>query len=316
MSKILKKEIFGDCVYRMVIEASKIAKVRKAGQFIALRIDENGERFPLTICDGDPVKGTLTIVFQAVGKSTMQLGKMKVGDTIKDVVGPLGKATHIEKYGTVVCIGGGIGIAPVYPIAQAMKQAGNKVISIIGARSKNLLILEDEMRKASDELIVCTDDGSYCKKGFTSDMLNEVIKRAPLEVKEKDVVDSSKVTSSLLTGRGDKINLVVTIGPVPMMKVIAGITKTHNLKTFVSLNPIMLDATGMCGVCRVTVGGKTRFACVDGPEFDGHLVDFDELQKRLRTYLKEEKVAVSRYTSGQHSPSCIDLAMAEQKQVK
>jgi ferredoxin--NADP+ reductase len=296
MFKILKKDVFGDGVYpavggvyRMVIDAPKIARVRRAGQFVVLRIDEKCERFPLTICDADPVSGTLTLVFQAVGKSTMQLGKMEPGDKIHDVVGPLGKATHIEKYGTVVCIGGGIGIAPVYPIAQAMKSAGNKVISIIGARSKNLLILESEMRNVSDELLISTDDGSYCRKGFTSDLLNEVIKR------------------------GEKIYLVVAIGPVPMMKVLCNITKSHGIKTFVSLNPIMLDATGMCGVCRVTVGGKTQFACVDGPEFDGHQVDFDELQKRLRTYLKEEKVAVEKF---QHNPSCIDLAIKAQEQGK
>jgi len=289
MFTILKKNIFGDCVYRIVIEAPKIARVRRAGQFVVLRIDEKGERFPLTICDADPIKGTLTLVFQAVGKSTMQLSKMGPGDKIHDVVGPLGKATHIEKYGTVLCIGGGIGIAPVYPIAQAMKSAGNKVISIIGARSKNLLILESEMQKVSDELLISTDDGSYCRKGFTSDLLNEVIKR------------------------GEKIDLVVAIGPVPMMKVLCNITKSHNLKTFVSLNPIMLDATGMCGVCRVTVGGKTQFACVDGPEFDGHQVDFDELQKRLRTYTAQEKTAVEEF---KHSPSCVDLAIAAQQQIK
>jgi len=289
MFKILKKDIFGDCVYQLVIDAPKIARVRRAGQFVVLRIDEKGERFPLTVCDADPVKGTLTLVFQAVGKSTLQLGKMEPGNEIHDVVGPLGKATHIEKYGTVLCIGGGIGIAPVYPIAQAMKSAGNKVISIIGARSKNLLILESEMRNVSDELLISTDDGSYCRKGFTSDLLNEVIKR------------------------GAKIDLVVAIGPVPMMKVLCNITKTHGLKTFVSLNPIMLDATGMCGVCRVTVGGKTQFACVDGPEFDGHQVDFDELQKRLRTYTTQEKTAVEKF---KHSPSCIDLAIGTQQQVR
>jgi ferredoxin/flavodoxin---NADP+ reductase len=289
MFKILKKELFGDCVYRIVIDAPKISCVRRAGQFVVLRLDEKGERIPLTICDADPVKGTLTLIFQAVGKSTMQLGKMEPGDVIHDILGPLGKATHIEKYGTVLCIGGGIGIAPVYPIAQAMKSAGNKVISIIGARSKNLLILEPEMRKVSDELLISTDDGSYCRKGFTSDLLNEVIKR------------------------GEKIDLVVAIGPVPMMKVLCNITKSHNIRTMVSLNPLMLDATGMCGVCRVTVAGKTQFACVDGPEFDGHQVDFDELQKRLRTYLKEEKYAIDKF---QHSPSCIDLAIEAQKQIR
>ncbi|MFH1226425.1 MAG: sulfide/dihydroorotate dehydrogenase-like FAD/NAD-binding protein [Planctomycetota bacterium] len=289
MFKILSREQFSDCVYRLVVDAPRIARTRKAGQFIALRVDEEGERIPLTICDADPVAGTVSIVFQAVGKSTMKLARLNKGEHIMDFVGPLGRATHIEKFGTVVCIGGGIGIAPVHPIAQAMRQSGNKVISIIGARSKNLLILENEMRIASDELIVGTDDGSYGKKGFTSDMLKEVI------------------------ARGQKIDLVVAIGPVPMMKAICNVTKEHNLKTFVSLNPIMLDATGMCGVCRVTVGGKTRFACVDGPEFDGHQVDFDELTKRLKTYVNDEKVALERYM---HKPSCVDLAIEAQKQAK
>ncbi len=289
MFKIVSKEQFSDCVYRMAVDAPRIARTRKAGQFIALRVDEEGERIPLTICDADPAKGTVTIVFQAVGRSTMKLARLNEGEHIMDFVGPLGKATHIEKFGTVVCIGGGIGIAPVHPIAQAMRQAGNKVISLIGARSKNLLILEDEMRQASDELIVGTDDGSYGKKGFTSDFLKEVIQR------------------------GEKIDLVVAVGPVPMMKVICNVTREHKLKTMVSLNPIMLDATGMCGVCRVTVGGKTQFACVDGPEFDGHQVDFDELTKRLRTYVNDEKLAVERYL---HKPTCVDLAIEAQKQVR
>lgn len=289
MFQILAKETLSDCVYKMVIDAPGIARARKAGQFVVLRIDDNGERIPLTICDADAVKGTVTIVFQAVGKSTMQLGQMQAGQKIHDLVGPLGKATHIEPYGTVACVGGGIGIAPVYPIAQAMKSAGNKVISLIGARSKNLLILEKEMARVSDELLVATDDGSYSIKGFTSDLLKQVI------------------------DRGVKINLVVAIGPVPMMRVLANLTKSYGIRTMVSLNPIMLDATGMCGVCRVTVGGKTQFACVDGPEFDGHQVDFDELQKRLRTYTDQEKTALEKF---QHSPSCIDLALAAQKQTK
>ena len=289
MFKILSKEEFSDGVYRMLIDAPRIARTRKPGQFVVLRLNEQGERIPLTICDADPVKGSLTLVFQAVGKSTMQLGKMQIGEGIKDIVGPLGRATHIEKYGTVICLGGGIGIAPIYPITQAMKQTGNKVISIIGARSKNLLILEDEMRTVSDELLVTTDDGSYVRKGFTSDVLKEVI------------------------NRNEKIDLVLAIGPVPMMRVISDVTRPYQIKTMVSLNPIMLDATGMCGCCRVTVGGKTQFACVDGPEFDGHLVDFDELQKRLRTYLKEEKEAVDKF---KHSPSCVDLAIDAQKQAR
>jgi len=297
MYKVLAREQIASCVYKIVVSAPLIARARQPGQFVALRIDEQGERFPLTICDADPTKGTLTLVFQAVGKSTFHLAALHVGDTIQDVVGPLGKPTHIEKFGTVVCIGGGIGVAPVYPIAQGMKKASNKVISIIGARTKDLLILENEMRAVSDELIVGTDDGSYAKKGFTSDLLKEVINRGEKTCGE----------------RSESIDLVVAIGPVPMMRVICNVTKEHNLKTIVSLNPIMLDATGMCGVCRVTVGGKTQFACVDGPEFDGHLVDFDELTKRLRTYLTEEKKVLEHYRA---SPRCTDLAKETLKQMK
>jgi len=224
-----------------------------------------------------------------MGKSTFQLSGLQPGDFISDVVGPLGQPTHIEKFGTVICLGGGIGVAPIYPITQGMRKAGNRVISIIGARTKDLLILEKEMKAASDELIVGTDDGSYGKKGFTSDLLREVIKR------------------------GEKIALVIAIGPVPMMKVICNVTKEYNLKTVVSLNPLMLDATGMCGVCRVTIGGETKFACVDGPEFDGHLVDFDELTKRLKTYLTEERKALEHYRG---SPKCTDLAKEALKQIK
>lgn len=289
MYKIIAREQLASCVYKIEVEAPLIARARKPGQFIALRMDEQGERFPLTICDANPQKGTLTLVFQAVGKSSFQLSGLQAGDSLQDLVGPLGKPTHIEKFGTVVCVGGGIGVAPVHPIAQGMRQAGNKVISIIGARTKDLLILEKEMHIVSDELIVGTDDGSYGKKGFTSDLLREVIKR------------------------GDRIDLVVAIGPVPMMKVVCNVTKEYNLKTVVSLNPIMLDATGMCGVCRVTVGGKTQFACVDGPEFDGHQVDYDELTKRLRTYLNEEKRAVEHYRG---SPRCTDLAREALNQIR
>lgn len=271
MYKIITREELAASVYRLKIDAPRIARARKPGQFVTLRIHEKGERFPLTIYDADPKQGTLTLVFQALGKSTTHLGDLKAGDSIKDVVGPLGRPTHIEKFGTVVCVGGGIGIAPVYPIVQGMKQAGNKVISIIGGRNKDLLILEEEMKQASSELRVCTDDGSYCTRGFTSDILKGLI------------------------AEGVKIDLVVAIGPVPMMKVICGVTKEHNIKTMVSLNPIMVDASGMCGVCRVTVGKETKFACVDGPEFDGHLVDFDELTKRLKTYLVQEKISLEHY---------------------
>lgn len=272
MHRIIEHQVLGPSIYRIAVEAPEIARVRKAGQFVVLRIDEKGERIPLTICDADSAKGTLTLVFQTVGKSTYHLARLKVGATIQDIAGPLGHPTEIREYGTVVCIGGGIGIAPIYPIARAMKSAGNRVLSIIGARSKDLLILEDAMRKTSDELKICTDDGTYIRKGFTSDLLKE-----------------------LLTG-GTKIDLVVAIGPVPMMKVIAEITREHKIKTIVSLNPIMVDGTGMCGCCRVSVGGATKFACVDGPEFDGHKVDFKELMHRLKIYLPQEKTALDRFT--------------------
>lgn len=279
MFKILSKEKLASIIYRLEIAAPQIAQSRQPGQFVVLRIDETGERFPLTICDADPDKGSITLVFQVIGKSTYHLSLLNPGDYILDILGPLGRPTHLKKYGTVICIGGGIGVAPVYPIAKGMKKVGNKVISIIGARTKELLILEDEMSQVSDKLFITTDDGSYGRKGFTSDVLKEIIA-------SKTKFDGTSY---------DSIDLVVAIGPVPMMKVISDITKAHNLKTIVSLNPIMLDATGMCGCCRVTVGGKRRFACVDGPEFDGHEVDFDELAKRLQTYLPQEKVSLERY---------------------
>lgn len=258
----------------MALAGPEIAKKRKAGQFVVIRIDEHGERIPLTIADADPQKGTVTIVFQIVGKSTRHLADLEVGQKVLDLVGPLGKPTHIEKVGTVVCVGGGIGIAPVYPITQAMKAAGNHVISIIGARSKDILIMEDEMRAVSDEFIVTTDDGSYGFHGFVSQALEN---------------------NYLL--KGAKIDLVVAIGPVPMMKSVCDVTKKYNVPTVVSLNSIMVDATGMCGACRVSVGGKTRFVCVDGPEFDGHQVNFDELKDRLGIYVNEERESVDHYCS-------------------
>jgi ferredoxin/flavodoxin---NADP+ reductase len=280
MPEILEHSLLGPTIYRIVVVAPEVAARRRAGQFVILKIDEKGERIPLTICDADPDRGTLTLIFQAVGKSTQYLASMKVGDIIQDIAGPLGHPTEVKQYGTVVCIGGGIGIAPVYPIAKAMKSAGNRVISIIGARSKDLLILEDEMRKASDELKICTDDGSYIRQGFTSDILKELI------------------TQSV------RIDLVVAIGPVPMMKVIADVTRGPNIKTIVSLNPIMVDGTGMCGCCRVSVGSKTKFACVDGPEFDAHLVDFSELMQRLRIYCPQEKDAVERFHNASTTCQC------------
>jgi ferredoxin--NADP+ reductase len=253
------------------IEAPRIARKRKAGQFLIVRRGELSERIPLTIVDSDPADGTVTIIFQAVGKSTAEIASLKAGDSLLDVVGPLGLATHVENLGTVVGIGGGIGTAPLLPIATAFKQAGNRLVSIVGARTKDLIILEDEMRAISDQITVTTDDGSYAKKGFVTTALQELI------------------------DAGTKIDLCVAIGPVPMMRAVAEVTRPHKIKTVVSLNPIMVDATGMCGACRVTVGGKTKFVCVDGPEFDGHEVDFKELVMRNRAYLREEKEAMDRY---------------------
>ncbi|MDA8120991.1 MAG: sulfide/dihydroorotate dehydrogenase-like FAD/NAD-binding protein [Deltaproteobacteria bacterium] len=264
------REIAKDVFYQK-IRAHRVARKRKAGQFLIFRFGETGERIPLTIVDSDPKEGTVTIIFQVVGKSTAELAKAKVGDVILDVVGPLGLPTHIENFGTVVGIGGGIGAAPLLPIATAIKGAGNKLLSIVGARTKDLLILEDEMRAISDRIVVTTDDGSYAKKGFVTTALQEMI------------------------DAGTKIDLCIAIGPVPMMRAVGEVTRPHGIKTVVSLNPIMVDATGMCGACRVTVGGKTKFVCVDGPEFDGHEVDFKELVMRNRAYLREEKEAMDRY---------------------
>jgi len=266
MNKIIKKTQLSDDVFQMEIEAPLIAEERKAGQFIILLINqENGERIPLTIAGADEEKGTITIIFQAVGDSTKELGKKNEGDYIDSLLGPLGKATHIAKYDKpIVCVGGGIGVAPLRPIVEAFKKAGNEVISIIGARNKDLLILEDEIRNFSDEVIICTDDGSYGRKDLVTAPLKEICEsRDPAEV--------------------------VAIGPPVMMKFCALTTKPFAVKTTVSLNTIMIDGTGMCGGCRVTVGDETKFVCVDGPEFDGHLVDFDNMINRLNTYKEQEE---------------------------
>jgi ferredoxin--NADP+ reductase len=265
MNRILEKFELTEGVAQLVVDAPRIARKRKAGQFVVVKIHEQGERIPLTIADADTEKGTITLIFQVVGKSTDEMSKLPVGYEIMDLVGPLGKPTHIEKFGTVLCVGGGIGVAPVHPIACAMKEAGNHVIGIIGARTKDLLIMEDMMEKATNELLISTDDGSYGYHGFVTGVLEQV------------------------HARGNPIDLVVAIGPVPMMSNLCKLTKELNLKTLVSLNPIMVDGTGMCGACRVTVGGKTQFVCVDGPEFDGHEVDFVELTKRQRAYLPQER---------------------------
>ena len=271
MNKILGKENLTEGVNRFEIEAPLIARKREPGQFAIIRIDETGERIPLTIADVNKEKGTITLIVQVVGKTTEHLGALNEGDTLLDVVGPLGQPTHIEKFGTVTAIGGGVGHAVCYPIARAMKDAGNYLISIIGARTKELIILKKETEEFSDELYITTDDGSYGKKGFVTDQLKE-----------------------LLDG-GKKVDLVLASGPAVMMKFVSRMTEEYGIKTIVSLNSIMVDGTGMCGVCRVEVGGKTKFACVDGPEFDGHKVNYDLLIKRLATYKKEEKLAYDRY---------------------
>ncbi|MDZ4163752.1 MAG: sulfide/dihydroorotate dehydrogenase-like FAD/NAD-binding protein [Smithellaceae bacterium] len=268
MYKVLEKTFLQEIIVQMIIEAPEIARKRKAGQFVVLMIDEKGERIPLTIVDSDSAKGTITIIYQIVGKTTAQLAKLDRGDFILHVLGPLGHPTEIMNFGTAVCVGGGVGIGVAYPIAAALKQAGNRVISIIGARTKDILILEEDLKKVSDKLLVATDDGSYGFHGFVSAVLQKLI-------------DS-----------GEKIDIVYAIGPVPMMRVLAELTRPYGIKTVVSLNPIMVDATGMCGACRVSVGGKTRFGCVDGPEFDGHEVDFPLLISRLRMYGNEEKQAM------------------------
>ena len=258
-------------IFEMVIKTPLIAKKAYAGNFVLVRVNETGERIPLTIADSDLTSGTITIIVQGVGKTTKKMNVLNAGDQINDVVGPLGTPSHIEKFGTAVSIGGGVGTAIAYPTAVALKQAGNHVITINGARTKDLVILEDEMKKVSDESYITTDDGSYGFHGFVTDMLQKLI-------------DDKK-----------EINFVLAIGPIPMMQAVADLTKPYGIKTVVSLNPIMVDGTGMCGGCRVTVGGETKFACVDGPEFDGHLVDYDELSLRLQAYAEDEKACYEDY---------------------
>lgn len=270
-----KREMAEKTVCHFKVEAPRIARKAKPGQFVMLRVNETGERIPLTMAGTDPAAGTIDLIFQVVGKSTALMRTLTIGDSFTDVIGPLGKPTHVENIGTVVCVGGGTGVAVMYPITKAYKETGNHVIAIIGARNKDLLILEDEMRAASHDLRVTTDDGSYGHHGFVTDVLRKI-----------------------LDDRKD-VKMVVGIGPVPMMKFLCKLTKEYNVKTMVSLNSIMVDATGMCGACRVSVGGKTKFCCVDGPEFDGHEVDYDELIKRQRAYLKEEKVSMENFTAGQ-----------------
>ncbi len=272
MHKVVwKREMAQGTVCHLKVDAPRIAKRAKPGQFVVLRANETGERIPLTMGGTDPSTGIIDLIFQVVGKTTALLRTFNVGDAITDIIGPLGKPTHVENLGKVICVGGGTGVAVMYPITKAYKEAGNHVIAIIGSRTKDLLILEEEMRAASHDLRVTTDDGSYGHHGFVTDVLRKILDE------QKDV------------------KLVVGIGPVPMMKFLCKLTKEYAVKTMVSLNPIMVDATGMCGACRVTVGGRTRFCCVAGPEFDGHEVDYDELVKRQRAYLTEEKTSMDQF---------------------
>ncbi len=254
------------------ITAPRVAKRQKPGQFVIVRVDENGERIPLTIAESDPQAGTVTIIVQGIGKTTKQLNALQAGQIVADLAGPLGKPSEIEKFGTAVVIGGGVGTAIAYPTAKALKQAGNRVVCIIGGRNQQLVILEKEIREFADEVIVTTDDGSYGEKGLVIDPLKRMI------------------------AAGQAPNYVLAIGPIPMMRAVANTTREHNIKTMVSLNPVMVDGTGMCGGCRVSVGGQNMFACVDGPEFDAHQVDFDILTKRNAMYRDIERAALERHT--------------------
>lgn len=272
--KITNKKQLSENVFQMDVEAPLVAKARKAGQFVIVSVDvDSGERIPLTIAGADVEKGTIRLIYQRVGKATAQMAELQEGDSMGYVAGPLGQPTHIDKFGTVVCVGGGIGNAPLLPIATALKEAGNKIISILGARTKELIILEDDFRAISDEVIVVTDDGSYGRKALVTEPLKEVC------------------------GRADKPDLAVVIGPTIMMKFCCDVTKQFEVATQVSLNTIMVDGTGMCGGCRVEVGGKTKFVCVDGPEFDGHLVNFDAMMKRMSAYRTLEQKAYDEFKS-------------------
>lgn len=267
MFKILSKRVIGPEMFEMVVFAPNVARRVEPGQFIMVRVNERGERIPLSIGDFDRQSQTITIVFQRVGKSSYMLSMLNEGDNILDVVGPLGNPTEVENFGTVVCVGGGIGIAPIYPIAMKLKNSGNRVISIIGYRSKEHVFWEDRLREASHELLVATNDGSYGEKGFVTDVLKKLL--------DNDV----------------RIDRIITIGPPIMMKAVADMTRPYSIKTIASLNSIMVCGLGMCGACRVTVGGKTKFTCADGPDFDAHLVDFDEFMKRLNVYREEERLS-------------------------
>ncbi len=271
MNKIVSKEFLSEKVVKLVIEAPLIAKKRKAGHFVIIKIGQEGERIPLTISSADTTNGTITLIIQTVGVTSYKVAKLEAGDYITDLVGPLGQPTDIEKFGTVLCAGGGVGIAPLLPIVQALKLKGNKVLTVLAARNKDLIILEKEIKESSDEVVIMTDDGSYGTKGLVTNGMEEIINR-------------------------EKIDLAITIGPAIMMKFTSLLTKKYNIPTLASLNSIMVDGTGMCGACRVTVGGKTKFVCVDGPEFHAHEIDFDELLMRLNGYKEEEIQAMNNYT--------------------
>jgi len=277
--EILAKEAVGPKLTRYVVRAPRIARARQCGQFVMVRIDEQSERIPLTVADTDPQAGSITLIVQTVGKTTLRMSELQVGQAIQDVAGPLGHPSHIENFGTVAVVGGGLGTAVIYPQAVALKQAGNKIISIIGARTKELIILEDFLAQTSDRVIVTTDDGSYGRKGLVTHAL-------------QDLIDD----------KSNPIHAVYCAGPVIMMKFVAEVTRSYKIPTIVSLNPIMVDGTGMCGGCRVTVGGQVKFACVDGPEFDGHLVDYNELMDRLSTYKQHESAVLNQYH--QHTCRC------------
>lgn len=279
MFRIIDKKELAKEITQFTIEAALIAKKSKAGQFVVVIAGQEGERIPLTLAGWDADKGTINLIFQKVGYTTKKLGNFKVGDTLAHILGPLGHSTEIKKFGTVVCIGGGVGIAEIYPVSRAFKEAGNRVIGIIGARNKELLILENQMQGVCDELFITTDDGSYGRQGLVTDVLKGLFQ----------VVEQSSHTQYP--------DLVYCIGPLVMMKAVADFTRNYQVKTILSLNPVMVDATGMCGSCRLSVGGKTVFGCVDGPDFDGHKVDFAELQKRLQLFVEQEKKTDEKFHS-------------------
>ncbi len=270
MYKVMVREDLVPQIHLFEVAASAVAKKARAGQFVVVRLDEKGERIPLTLADWDDRKGTVTLVVQEVGATSRKMARLKAGDSIMDLVGPLGLPSNIEKFGTVACVGGGVGVAPIMPIARALRQAGNRVVAIMGARSKELLFWEDRMHSVSDQLIVTTDDGTYGRKALVTEPLKELLEK-------------------------DKIDRVIAIGPSIMMKFCSKTTQPFGVKTIVSLNTIMVDGTGMCGCCRASVGGKTKFACVDGPDFDGHEVDWDLVMSRQRTYLDEEKRSTQQF---------------------